>query len=92
MGVVSGVIMPFQFGTNWSRYADATANILSPLFAYEVLFAFFLESAFLGVLLFDRRLVPRWAHLVSGLMVALGTLLSSFWILSANSWIQTPAG
>ncbi len=92
MGVVSGVIMPFQFGTNWSRYADATANILSPLFAYEVLFAFFLESAFLGVLLFGRRLVPRWAHLVAGLMVALGTLLSSFWILAANSWMQTPAG
>ncbi|MFZ0501160.1 MAG: cytochrome ubiquinol oxidase subunit I [Steroidobacteraceae bacterium] len=92
MGVVSGVIMPFQFGTNWSRYADATANILSPLFAYEVLFAFFLESAFLGVLLFGRRLVPRWAHVVSGLMVGFGTLLSSFWILSANSWMQTPAG
>ncbi len=92
MGVVSGVIMPFQFGTNWSRYADATSNILSPLFAYEVLCAFFLESAFLGVLLFGRRLVPRWAHLVSGLMVGLGTLLSSFWILSANSWMQTPAG
>ena len=92
MGVVSGVIMPFQFGTNWSRYSDATANILSPLFAYEVLFAFFLESAFLGVLLFGRKLVPRWAHLVSGLMVALGTLLSSFWILAANSWMQTPAG
>lgn len=92
MGVVSGVIMPFQFGTNWSRFSDATANVLSPLFAYEVLFAFFLESAFLGVLLFGRRLVPRWAHLVSGLMVGLGTLLSSFWILAANSWMQTPAG
>lgn len=92
MGVVSGVIMPFQFGTNWSRFSDATANVLSPLLAYEVLFAFFLESAFLGVLLFGRRLVPRWAHLVAGLMVALGTLLSSFWILAANSWMQTPAG
>jgi len=92
MGVVSGVIMPFQFGTNWSRFADTTANVLSPLFAYEVLCAFFLESAFLGVLLFGRRLVPRWAHLVSGLMVGLGTLMSSFWILAANSWMQTPAG
>src|SRR6185437_13312727 len=92
MGVVSGIIMPFQFGTNWSRFSDATANVLSPLFAYEVLFAFFLESAFLGVLLFGRRLVPRWAHLVAGLMVGLGTLLSSFWILAANSWMQTPAG
>jgi cytochrome d ubiquinol oxidase subunit I len=92
MGVVSGVIMPFQFGTNWSRYSDATANVLSPLFAYEGLTAFFLESAFLGVLLFGRKLVPRWAHFVAALMVALGTLLSSFWILAANSWMQTPAG
>lgn len=92
MGVVSGIIMPFQFGTNWSRYAYLTANVLSPLFAYEALTAFFLESAFLGVLLFGRRLVPRWAHVVAALMVALGTLLSSFWILSANSWMQTPAG
>src|SRR5207237_1014608 len=92
MGVVSGIVMPFQFGTNWSRYADATANVLSPLFAYEGLIAFFLEAAFLGVLLFGRELVPRWAHLVAALMVAFGTLLSSFWILSANSWMQTPAG
>ncbi len=92
MGVVSGIVMPFQFGTNWSRFSDATANVLSPLFAYEGLTAFFLESAFLGVLLFGRRLVPRWAHLVAALMVALGTLLSSFWILAANSWMQTPAG
>lgn len=92
MGVVSGIVMPFQFGTNWSRYSYATANILSPLFAYEVLTAFLLESAFLGVVLFGRRRVPRWAHMVSALMVALGTLLSSFWILSANSWMQTPAG
>jgi cytochrome bd ubiquinol oxidase subunit I len=92
MGVVSGIVMPFQFGTNWSRYADATANVLSPLFAYEGLIAFFLEAAFLGVLLFGRDLVPRWAHLVAALMVAFGTLLSSFWILSANSWMQTPAG
>ena len=92
MGVVSGVVMPFQFGTNWSRFSDATANVLSPLLAYEGLTAFFLESAFLGVLLFGRRLVPRWAHFVAALMVALGTLFSSFWILSANSWMQTPAG
>src|SRR6185436_18249130 len=92
MGVVSGIVMPFQFGTNWSRYADATANVLSPLFAYEGLVAFFLEAAFLGVLLFGRDLVPRWAHLVAAMMVAFGTLLSSFWILSANSWMQTPAG
>ena len=92
MGVVSGIVMPFQFGTNWSRYSDATANVLSPLFAYEGLTAFFLEAAFLGVLLFGRTLVPRWAHFVAALMVAFGTLLSSFWILSANSWMQTPAG
>jgi cytochrome d ubiquinol oxidase subunit I len=92
MGVVTGIVMPFQFGTNWSRYADATANVLSPLFAYEGLTAFFLEAAFLGVLLFGRKLVPPWAHFVAALMVALGTLFSSFWILAANSWMQTPAG
>jgi len=92
MGVVSGIVMPFQFGTNWSRYADATANILSPLLGYEGLTAFFLEASFLGVLLFGRNLVPRWAHFVAALMVALGTLLSTFWILAANSWMQTPAG
>src|ERR1700716_1980055 len=92
MGVVSGIVMPFQFGTNWSRFSDATANVLSPLLAYEGLTAFFLEAAFLGVLLFGRRLVPPWAHLVAALMVAGGTLFSAFWILSANSWMQTPAG
>lgn len=92
MGIVSGIVMPFQFGTNWSRFADATANVLSPLFAYEGLTAFFLEAAFLGVLLFGRKLVPRWAHFVAALMVASGTLISTFWILSANSWMQTPAG
>ena len=92
MGVVSGVVMPFQFGTNWSRFTDATANVISPLLAYEGLTAFFLESAFLGVLLFGRKLVPPWAHFTAALMVALGTLFSSFWILSTNSWMQTPAG
>lgn len=92
MGVVSGIVMPFQFGTNWSRYADATANVLSPLFGYEGLTAFFLEAAFLGVLLFGRKLVPRWAHLFAAVMVAGGTLLSAFWILAANSWMQTPSG
>src|SRR5579872_6840222 len=92
MGVVSGVVMPFQFGTNWSRFSDATANVLSPLLAYEGLTAFFLESAFLGVLLFGRQLVPRWAHFIAALMVAAGTLLSSFWILATNSWMQTPVG
>src|SRR5215475_4869626 len=92
MGVVTGIVMPFQFGTNWSRHADATSNVLSPLFAYEGITAFFLESGFLGVLLFGRKLVPPWAHFASALMVALATLLSSFWILAANSWMQTPAG
>ena len=92
MGVVTGIVMPFQFGTNWSRFSDATANVLSPMLAYEDLMAFFLEATFLGVLLFGRRLVPRWAHFLSACMVALGTLMSSFWILSANSWMQTPAG
>jgi cytochrome d ubiquinol oxidase subunit I len=92
MGVVSGIIMPFQFGTNWGRYSDVTANVLSPLFAYEGLTAFFLEAAFLGVLLFGRTLVPRWLHFFAAIMVAAGTLFSSFWILSANSWMQTPAG
>src|SRR5215475_10958452 len=92
MGVVTGVVMPFQFGTNWSGYADATANVLSPLFAYEGLTAFFLEAAFLGVLLFGRKLVPPWAHVIAAMMVALGTLFSAFWILAANSWMQTPAG
>jgi cytochrome d ubiquinol oxidase subunit I len=92
MGVVSGIVMPFQFGTNWSRFSDATANVISPLLAYEGLTAFFLEATFLGVLLFGRKLVPRWVHFIAALAVALGTLSSSFWILAANSWMQTPAG
>jgi cytochrome d ubiquinol oxidase subunit I len=92
MGVVSGIVMPFQFGTNWARFSDITANIISPMLAYEGLMAFFLEATFLGVLLFGRQLVPRWLHFVSACMVAFGTLLSSFWILSVNSWMQTPAG
>src|SRR5215831_14781149 len=92
MGVVTGVVMPFQFGTNWSRLSDATGNVIGPLLAYEGLLAFFLEAGFLGVLLFGRKLVPPWAHFVAALMVAVGTLISSFWILAANSWMQTPAG
>ncbi len=92
MGVVSGITMPFQLGTNWSRYSDDVANVLSPLLAYEGLTAFFLEAAFLGVLLFGRKLVPPWAHFFAALMVALGTLVSTFWILATNSWMQTPAG
>jgi cytochrome d ubiquinol oxidase subunit I len=92
MGVVSGVVMPFQFGTNWSRFSDATANVISPMMAYEGLTAFALEAGFLGVLLFGRHLVPRWAHLGAALLVAAGTLMSTFWILVTNSWMQTPAG
>jgi cytochrome d ubiquinol oxidase subunit I len=92
MGVVSGIIMPFQFGTNWSRFSDAAANVISPMLAYEDLMAFFLEASFLGILLFGRSLVPRWAHFFAACMVAVGTLFSSFWILSVNSWMQTPAG
>src|SRR5262245_11889050 len=79
VGVVTGVVMPFQIGSNWSRYADVAGNVLGPLFAYEALTAFFLEAAFLGVLLFGRKLVPPWAHFVAALMIATGTLFSSFW-------------
>ena len=92
MGVVSGAIMPFQFGTNWSRFTDATADVIAPLMAYEGFMAFALEASFLGILLFGRKLVPRWAHFFAALMVSLGTLFSSFWILSTNSWMQTPRG
>ncbi|RJG06996.1 cytochrome ubiquinol oxidase subunit I [Noviherbaspirillum cavernae] len=92
MGVVSGIVMPFQFGTNWSRFSDGASNVIGSLLAYEVLTAFYLEAAFLGVLLFGRKLVPQWAHAMSAVMVALGTVLSSFWILAVNSWMQTPAG
>ncbi|HZQ63313.1 MAG TPA: cytochrome ubiquinol oxidase subunit I [Casimicrobiaceae bacterium] len=92
MGVVSGIVMPFQFGTNWSRYSDATADIVGPLMAYEGLMAFFLEAGFLGVLLFGRKRVPPGVHLFAAIMVASGTLLSTFWILASNSWMQTPAG
>ena len=92
MGVVSGIVMPFQFGTNWSRFTDATASVIGPLMGYEVLTAFFLEAAFLGVLLFGRKLVPQWAHVLAAVFVASGTVISSFWILAVNSWMQTPRG
>jgi len=92
MGVVTGIVMPFQFGTNWSRFSDVAGNVISPLLAYEGLTAFFLEATFLGVLLFGRRLVPPPMHFVAAVLVAVGTLSSSFWILATNSWMQTPAG
>jgi cytochrome d ubiquinol oxidase subunit I len=92
MGVVSGIVMSFQFGTNWSNFSYATSNFLGPILSYEVVTAFFLEAAFLGVLLFGRNKVPQGVHLFAAIMVAIGTFISSFWILSANSWMQTPAG
>ncbi|MFY0990209.1 cytochrome ubiquinol oxidase subunit I [Halomonas sp. C05BenzN] len=92
MGVVSGIVMSFQFGTNWSNFSQASANFLGPVLSYEVITAFFLEAAFLGVLLFGRGKVPQGVHLFAAIMVATGTFISSFWILSANSWMQTPAG
>ena len=92
MGVVSGIIMSYQFGTNWSRFSEIAGNVVSPLIGYEVLTAFFLEATFLGILLFGWHRVPRWLHVTSAILVALGTSLSAFWILAANSWMQTPAG
>lgn len=92
IGVVSGIVMSFQFGTNWSNFSYATSNFLGPVLSYEVVTAFFLEAAFLGVLLFGRDKVPQGVHLVSAIMVATGTFISSFWILAANSLMQTPDG
>jgi cytochrome d ubiquinol oxidase subunit I len=92
MGVVSGIVMSFQFGTNWSVLSERAGNILGPLLSYEVLTAFFLEATFLGVMLFGMRRVPEKLHFLATCMVALGTLISTFWIISANSWMQTPAG
>src|SRR3990170_3995791 len=92
MGVVSGIVMSYQFGTNWSVFSDKTGPILGPLMAYEVLAAFFLEAGFLGVMLFGMDRVGRKLHFVATLMVAIGTAISAFWILSVNSWMHTPTG
>ncbi|MGR3551554.1 cytochrome ubiquinol oxidase subunit I [Pseudooceanicola sp.] len=92
MGVVSGIVMSYQFGTNWSVFSDKTGPILGPLMGYEVLSAFFLEAGFLGVMLFGRSRVGPGLHLFATCMVAIGTLGSAFWILSVNSWMQTPTG
>lgn len=92
LGVVSGITMSFQFGTNWPGFMEHVGNIAGPLLGYEVLTAFFLEATFLGIMLFGRQRVSERMHLVATLMVALGTTLSAFWILSLNSWMQTPAG
>ena len=91
MGVVSGVVMSYQFGTNWGPFAERTAPVLGPLLAYEVLTAFFLEAGFLGVMLFGMKKVGPRLHFLATCLVAGGTLVSAFWILSANSWMQTPS-
>ena len=92
LGVVSGIVMSYQLGTNWSVYSDFTGNVLGPLIQYEVITAFFLEAGFLGIMLFGWDRVGDRLHFLSTCMVSLGTLISAFWILSANSWMQTPAG
>ena len=92
MGVVSGVVMSYQFGTNWSVFSALTGSVIGPLLAYEVLTAFFLEASFLGIMLFGWKRVGPGLHFFSTCMVAVGTLMSAFWILAANSWMQTPQG
>jgi len=92
MGVVTGITMSFQFGTNWPGFMKHVGNIAGPLLAFEVLTAFFLEATFLGVMLFGMNRVPAWVHIGATVLVALGTLLSAFWILALNSWMHTPAG
>ncbi|MCP1338332.1 cytochrome ubiquinol oxidase subunit I [Idiomarina sp. M1R2S28] len=92
MGVVSGIVMSYQFGTNWSVFSDKAGPVIGPLMGYEVLTAFFLEAGFLGVMLFGMNKVGEKLHFFATLMVAVGTAISAFWILSVNSWMQTPAG
>jgi len=92
MGVVSGIVMSYQFGTNWSVFSDKAGPVIGPLMAYEVLTAFFLEAGFLGVMLFGMKRVGKKLHFAATCMVALGTFISAFWILSVNSWMQTPTG
>jgi len=92
MGVVSGIVMAFQFGTNWSNFSQFASNFIGPMLSYEVITAFFLEAGFLGVLLFGRHRVSPSVHFFAALMVAIGTFISAFWILATNSWMQTPQG
>ncbi|MCC1494274.1 cytochrome ubiquinol oxidase subunit I [Cognatishimia sp. F0-27] len=92
MGVVSGITMSFQFGTNWPGFMETVGNIAGPLLAYEVMTAFFLEAVFLGIMLFGFRRVPGWLHTLATFLVAFGTTMSAFWILVLNSWMHTPAG
>src|ERR687894_1064238 len=90
MGVVSGVVMSYQFGTNWSEFSRLTGSVIGPLMAYEVLTAFFLEASFLGIMLFGWSRVGNRLHFLATCLVAFGTLVSAFWIISANSWMQSP--
>ncbi|MBK8159853.1 MAG: cytochrome ubiquinol oxidase subunit I [Rhodospirillaceae bacterium] len=92
MGVVSGITMSFQFGTNWPGYMETVGNIAGPLLAYEVMTAFFLEAVFLGIMLFGFRRVPNCVHTLATFLVAFGTTMSAFWIIALNSWMQTPTG
>ncbi len=92
MGVVSGIVLSYQFGTNWAGFSKVTGNVLGPLIGYEVLTAFFLEASFLGIMLFGWNRVAPGLHVLAAVLVAVGTSLSAFWILAANSWMQTPAG
>lgn len=92
LGIVSGVTMSFQFGTNWPGYLNTVGNIAGPLLGYEVLTAFFLEATFLGIMLFGMNRVPSWLHTLATLLVSIGTSLSAFWIIALNSWMQTPVG
>src|ERR1700741_2970711 len=92
MGVVSGIVMSYQFGTNWSAFSDKTGPVIGPLMAYEVLTAFFLEAGFLGVMLFGMNKVGRALHFAATACVAVGTFISAFWIRGVNSWMQTPTG
>jgi cytochrome bd ubiquinol oxidase subunit I len=92
LGVVSGITMSFQFGTNWPGFMETVGNVAGPLLAYEVLTAFFLEAVFLGIMLFGARRVPTWLHLTATFLVAFGTTMSAFWIIVLNSWMHTPQG
>lgn len=92
MGVVSGIVMSYQFGTNWAVFSDRAGPVVGPLMAYEVLTAFFLEAGFLGIMLFGRKRVGDGLHMLATAMVAIGTLISATWILAVNSWMHTPAG
>ncbi|MEO0382360.1 MAG: cytochrome ubiquinol oxidase subunit I [Pseudomonadota bacterium] len=92
LGVVSGITMSFQFGTNWPGFMESVGNIAGPLLAYEILTAFFLEAVFLGIMLFGFSRVPNWVHTLATFLVAFGTTMSAFWIIALNSWMHTPAG